>query len=112
MSFHASAQDIRVEDNHILKATLTNAAGEPVEAELDLNDCIGNQDGRFEWGGQGFSDSGQNFSFSIEGGEADLPILRGELSNVEGEPVACDINLSERIENRDGELVFVQSSPV
>ncbi|EKD17170.1 uncharacterized protein L3040_005392 [Drepanopeziza brunnea f. sp. 'multigermtubi'] len=110
MSFHASAQDVRVEDNHILKATLTNAAGEPVEAELDLDNCIGNQDGRFEWGGQGFSDSGQNFSFGIEGGEGGedgLPILRGELSNVEGEPVACDINLSERIENRDGELVFV-----
>ncbi|PBP22193.1 CVNH domain-containing protein [Diplocarpon rosae] len=90
MSFHASAQDVRVEDNHILKATLFKADGETVEAELDLNNC--------------FTNSGENFSFGLEGDG--VPILRGFLSNVEGETVAADVNLSERIENQNGQLVF------
>ena len=47
MSFHISAQDVRVEDNHILKASIPNEDGELVEAELDLNTCIGNHDGMF-----------------------------------------------------------------
>ncbi|PBP26333.1 hypothetical protein BUE80_DR002641 [Diplocarpon rosae] len=105
MSFHASAQDVRVEDNHILKATLFKADGETVEAELDLNNCIGNNNGAFEWEGQGFANSGENFSFSLEGDG--VPILRGFLSNVEGEVVAADVNLSERIENQNGQLVFI-----
>lgn len=45
MSFHASAQDIRVDDGHILKARLQNTNGEEVDAEIDLNQCIGNNDG-------------------------------------------------------------------
>lgn len=53
MSFHQSASDIRVEDGHILRARLTNMDGEEVEAEMDLNDVIGNNDGSFEWGGSG-----------------------------------------------------------
>ncbi|CAL3970195.1 unnamed protein product [Diplocarpon coronariae] len=105
MSFHASAQDIRVEENHILKATLFNADGESVEAELDLNSFIGNNNGTFEWEGQAFTDSGENFSFSLEGDG--VPILRGFLSNMDGEAVAADINLSERIENQNGQLVFI-----
>jgi hypothetical protein len=44
-NFHASAQDIRVDDGHILRAILTNAEGNPVEAEYDLNHVIGNDDG-------------------------------------------------------------------
>ncbi|KAK2623831.1 hypothetical protein QTJ16_007012 [Diplocarpon rosae] len=100
MSFHASAQDVRVEDNHILKATLFKADGETVEAELDLNNCIGNNNG--------FANSGENFSFSLEGDG--VPILRGFLSNVEGEVVAADVNLSERIENQNGQLVFSKLS--
>lgn len=46
MSFHASASDIRVDDGHILRATLLDAEGNPVEAEFDLNGVIGNNDGK------------------------------------------------------------------
>jgi hypothetical protein len=46
MSFNGSAQDIRVEDNHILRARLSKGDGEWVDAELDLNNCIGNNNGR------------------------------------------------------------------
>ena len=46
MSFHASATSIHLEDGHILKATLLNGEGDEVEATLDLNDIIGNNNGR------------------------------------------------------------------
>jgi hypothetical protein len=46
MSFHLSAQNVRVEDGHILRATLANVDGEWVDAELDLNSIIGNSDGK------------------------------------------------------------------
>jgi hypothetical protein len=45
MSFHASAQDIRVDDGHMLRARLSNANGEEVDAEMNLNQFIGNRDG-------------------------------------------------------------------
>lgn len=45
MSFHLSAQNVRVEEGHILRATLTNAAGAPVDAEFDLDTVLGNDNG-------------------------------------------------------------------
>ena len=46
MSFHASAHDIRVDDGHILRARLTNGNGDSVDAEIDLNQIIGNNNGK------------------------------------------------------------------
>lgn len=45
MSFHLSAEDIRVEDGHILKARLRNEAGEWQDSEIDLDQHIGNTNG-------------------------------------------------------------------
>lgn len=47
MSFHKSGHDIELEDGHILKAVLRDADEEEIEAELDLNYYIGNNDGKF-----------------------------------------------------------------
>ena len=52
-NFHESAEDITVEDGHILKAVLNNIEGEGCDAEIDLSECIGNEDGQFVWGGAG-----------------------------------------------------------
>ena len=46
MSFHYSAEDIRVEDNHILKARLQRADGEWQDSEINLNDFLGNDNGQ------------------------------------------------------------------
>ncbi|KAK4128849.1 Cyanovirin-N [Parathielavia appendiculata] len=108
MSFHASAQDIRVDDGHILRARLTNLNGEEVDAELDLNDYIGNNDGSFEWGGVNFSESAEDITFSLEGGDS-VPVLRAGLRNADGELVYRDINLAERIHNNDGSFYFGES---
>lgn len=49
MSFHYTAEEgsIRVEDNHILKARLQRADGEWQDAEIDLNNHIGNDNGTY-----------------------------------------------------------------
>ncbi|KAK0704316.1 Cyanovirin-N [Lasiosphaeris hirsuta] len=110
MSFHISAQNIRVDDGHILRATLKNAAGEDVESELDLNRYLGNNDGHFEWEAADFSGSAQNVNFSVEGGDS-VPILRAQLRDAAGEWHDRDINLAERIGNNDGAFEFRMSPP-
>ncbi|KAL0933835.1 cyanovirin-n family protein [Colletotrichum truncatum] len=104
MSFHGSAQDIRVDDGHILKANLANVDGEWQEAEVNLNDFLGNNNGSFEWGGSGFADSAEDIHFSLEGDN--VPILRARLFNVDGEAVDADVNLAERIGNDNGNFSF------
>ncbi|KAM5344303.1 hypothetical protein ACJ41O_012840 [Fusarium nematophilum] len=114
MGFHETAQDITLEDGHILKAQLQNEDGEYVDAEIDLNSFIGNSDGSFEWGGESralilpihdFADSAEDISFDLEGDDS-TPILRATLGNLEGEGVESDINLSEHIQNENGEFQY------
>jgi hypothetical protein len=45
MSFHESGSNIEVEHGHILKAALRYGEDEERDAEIDLNDFIGNDDG-------------------------------------------------------------------
>jgi len=45
MSFAQSAENIRVDDGHILRARLRNGNGDFVDAEIDLNNVIGNDCG-------------------------------------------------------------------
>ncbi|KAE9969333.1 hypothetical protein BLS_005414 [Venturia inaequalis] len=122
MSFALSAENVRVDDGHILRASLRNGNGEFVDAEIDLDQFVGNENGNFSWGGQssyplheyihctanalkGFSGSCQNCSFSVEGGAA-VPVLRAELRDQDGNFQPRDINLAERIGNNNGQFVF------
>lgn len=52
-----------------------------------------------------FSDSATDIQFSIEG-DAQVPVLRAQLRDVEGNYHAADVNLAERIGNRDGCFCF------
>lgn len=45
MGFTDSAQNIRVDEGHILRAQLQKADGSWVDAEIDLNQHIGNTNG-------------------------------------------------------------------
>jgi hypothetical protein len=47
MSFQESAEDIRVQDGHILKAILETDVKGWHDAEIDLDTCLGNIDGQF-----------------------------------------------------------------
>jgi len=46
MTFQHSAENIRVDDGHILRASLRNGNGDLQDAEIDLNNHIGCVDGR------------------------------------------------------------------
>lgn len=74
------------------------------EAVLDLNNVLGNDNGRFSWGSGGYLESAQEFRFSIEG--AGVPVFRAQLRNAEGNYVESDVNLDERIKFQDNQLVF------
>ncbi|KAK7422749.1 hypothetical protein QQZ08_009373 [Neonectria magnoliae] len=104
-NFHLSAQDISLEDGHILHAQVANEDGEYIDSQLDLNYYIGNDNGSFQWGGENFADSAQDISFELEGDD-NVPILRATLGNLDGDGVACDLNLSERIGNDNGVLIY------
>ncbi|PQE23888.1 cyanovirin-N family protein [Rutstroemia sp. NJR-2017a BBW] len=110
MSFHASAQDITLQSAdrlHLLTANLRKMDGTYSISQLNLDTCIGNNDGNFEWGGE-------NFSHSMPLGEVELvfegddhqPILHAFLKKMDGERKEARINLAERIGNEDGKFVF------
>jgi len=105
MTFQHSAENIRVDDGHILRASLRNGNGDLQDAEIDLNNHIGCVDGRFVWDGQNFSQSAENVQFNIEaGGQA--AVLRASLSDSQGNREARDINLGERISNNNGSFAY------
>jgi hypothetical protein len=105
MTFHYSAEDIRVDDGHILRARLQRGDGEWQDAEIDLDQFIGNIDGHFSWDGQNFSHTAQGAHFAIEG-DGSVPVLRAELFDAEGNAQSRDVNLAERISNNDGHFNF------
>ncbi|ROV95825.1 hypothetical protein VSDG_05173 [Cytospora chrysosperma] len=106
-NFHLTAElnSIRVENGHMLHARIIQADGDHVHSEFDLNRCIGNQDERKSADeAADFSETARDIRFNIEG--ENQPILRASLEQVNGEWHDRDINLTERIMNRDGQLVF------
>ncbi|KAJ4379162.1 hypothetical protein N0V86_005205 [Didymella sp. IMI 355093] len=105
MSFHYSAQDIRVDDGHILRARLQRADGEWEDSEIDLNQHVGNDNGHFYWDGENFSGSAENIHFTIEG-DGSVPVLRASLCDQEGNYQERDLNLSERVSNNNGQFNY------
>ncbi|KAF1851275.1 Cyanovirin-N [Cucurbitaria berberidis CBS 394.84] len=105
MSFHYSAENIRIDDGHILRARLQRVDGEWNDSEIDLDNHLGNDNGYFQWDGVGFSGSAQNVEFSIEG-DGSVPVLRATLTDGEGNGQTRDVNLSERVANNDGNFVY------
>lgn len=125
MSFHLTSSDLRVESHDgrsYLVGRATRADGSHNDVRLNLDEILGNDNGQypplepqlpspnfktghFRWDGENFTGSARNVSFSIEGGGA-VPVLRAELQNAEGHFQGADVNLSERVENVNGDLVF------
>lgn len=62
--------------------------------------------GRFEWGGQGFTRGARNITLDPHEGVSDVPVLRAELQDDAGNFQPSDVNLDERIQNRDGYMEF------
>ncbi|KAH0615116.1 uncharacterized protein H6S33_000752 [Morchella sextelata] len=108
MSFAISSSNVRIEerDGHTyLHADARDEDGNENGTQLNLDECLGNNEGSFNWSGEGFTGSAENIHLSIEGPEQ-LPILRAQLRDSEGNTHDRDVNLSERIVNDNGCLVF------
>ncbi|RBR14456.1 uncharacterized protein FIESC28_07692 [Fusarium coffeatum] len=99
MGFAESARSWKLIDNHILRAECPNRAGEWIESDLDLDTCLGNENGAFQWGGKDFS--GKAGEIKLDGVflTAWLPARDGQMK---GEYVILD----NRISNDDGKLHF------
>ncbi|KAL7271238.1 hypothetical protein RUND412_006006 [Rhizina undulata] len=108
MSFHLTSSNIRVENEggrtH-LRADAEAEDGSKRQADVDLDRVLGNNDGHFQWNGENFTESAKDVKFSIEGGGA-VPVLRAQLRTANGEWREADVNLAERIDNVNGDLVF------
>jgi CVNH domain. len=62
--------------------------------------------GRFQWGGHEFTERARNITFNPEEGGSRVPVLRAELQDDAFRYLQGDVNLAERINNREGQLQF------
>ncbi|KAK5019298.1 Cyanovirin-N [Cryomyces antarcticus] len=100
-NYSQSAEAFELADGHILRCNCRNMDGDYVSSELDLDTIIGNNDGQFAWGGQGWSQGAGNPNLE-EGWRltADLPGADG------GQRDRATIDLNEKIGNDNGKLVY------
>lgn len=66
MSFHLSAENIRIEEGHFLRARLRTESGEWNDAEIDLDNHIGNTNGNFHWDGNGETASLRSYGWRVD----------------------------------------------
>ncbi|KAL2839643.1 Cyanovirin-N, partial [Aspergillus pseudoustus] len=102
--------DLRIEqypsDTYLVGYCHRNGGGWN-ESRLRLDSCLGDNGGRFEWGGTEFTEQASNIKFNPEEGGGRNPILRADLRDSAGRFLRNrDVNLAERINNYDGYLEF------
>ncbi|KAF8423012.1 Cyanovirin-N [Tirmania nivea] len=107
--FHMSSVNIKLSywqgNPPYLESECRDESGYTHQSRLNLDECIGNINGYFAWGGRGFSRSARNIKLEIEG-SAQVPILRAELYDLAGNWNWRDISLTERISNFNGQMYF------
>lgn len=102
----AEEGSIRVlDDKRTLIGRLEDENGEYQDASIDLDQFLGNNNGSFQWDGVSFSETAEGVHFDIEG-ESNVPVLRAQLRNGEGDYVDANVNLAERIRNGNGQFQF------
>ncbi|CAE7069520.1 unnamed protein product [Rhizoctonia solani] len=107
MGFLAFCQihSIRLSDTHTLTANLKKRNGEWHVADLDLDDSIGNVDGKFVWGGTGYSHTATNISLSVLDSPPPRLCLYAALKKSDGTYEEAGIDLDEGISSRNGEFI-------
>ncbi len=95
--FRESCRNIRLHYRNILLADCRTIDGTYRFSSLDLDTLLGNIDGKFVWGKQGFSQSAREVT--LEG-----TVLTADLMNTAGAWVSASADLSAFIRNNDGVL--------
>ncbi|RYP42645.1 hypothetical protein DL767_000014 [Monosporascus sp. MG133] len=103
MSFQATSTDITLDsDHHTLRAKCVKSDGRTTQdSTLDLDTCIGNINGDFQWGKKDYSLTAKNVA--LDGDE-----LSADLTKEDGTTIRTGavIHLGDRIENDNGTLKF------
>ena len=79
LEFSSNVKNVKFTKSGFLEATLT--FGKPKRVSIDLNKCIGNNDGEFDLDGSNFMESGKWFSVTKYQSSY---ILRGHLTKADG----------------------------
>ncbi|EER29394.1 hypothetical protein D8B26_008124 [Coccidioides posadasii str. Silveira] len=101
--FQKSSKDIQLLSEHILAAECEVPGSGYNHSEMDLDNCLGDDNGNFQWGGRNFHSHAHNIIFHPDEGVAHVPVLRADL---DGGSKQSNVNLGERIGNVNGHLVF------
>ncbi len=99
MSFSLTSINIAINSSGVLSADCKDLGGVYRSSTIDLNDYIGNIDGVFTWGSQGFSQTA--YGFNVNGS-----LLAGQLKKLDNSWVNASINLDEHIKNDNGVLKY------
>ncbi|BDD57751.1 hypothetical protein MAP00_003095 [Monascus purpureus] len=106
-SLHTSTVDITLQHRHLLTCQCRKPDGTWCSSTLDLNDCLGNNNGKFIWGRTSFAESASQIHLSLEGNEG-IPFLHAQLNDRHGSQQSASINLMERIRNENGQLSYLE----
>ena len=108
-NFRASSQQVSISNNCMLTAWCEDSNGKWRQTNLNLNDILGNSDGRFLWVSPGsagnFQENARNIGLTEDGA-----ILQAELRNNRGEWKQSRISLDDRITNAEGHLRYLRLS--
>ena len=98
-----SCTDIRI-DGSILSANCRRPGGSYEPSSLDLNSCVGNKNGIITWGSSDFYYTAREVRLGWYDGR---PQLLAQLRNNHGYwGPDVDLELDQRIENKNGKLVY------
>eukprot|EP01088_Endostelium_zonatum_P010030 TRINITY_DN23366_c0_g1_i1.p1 TRINITY_DN23366_c0_g1~~TRINITY_DN23366_c0_g1_i1.p1 ORF type:complete len:111 (-),score=10.61 TRINITY_DN23366_c0_g1_i1:60-392(-) len=101
MSFAKSSSNLKLVGS-VLYADCNDSFGKICETNIDLDQCLGNDNGRLKWCKKGkFSTSSSNIF--LEGSN-----LVAECKNADGTVNVSRIDLNDHIYNTDGSLIFLQ----
>ncbi|CAE6498871.1 unnamed protein product [Rhizoctonia solani] len=111
MSFAESAlpESIQLADGRYLVSSLQDSEGNLHESSIDLNEFIGNIDGKFQWGKIAFLESAKNIWLDTAHAPA-LILLKAELQKEDEDYVEDGINLNEFIQNVEGQFQYIGPS--
>jgi hypothetical protein len=101
MSFGNTTKNIRLGGSTLYADCLDND-GNWVSSQLDLDTCLGNIDGNFQWDKQAFSASAEDVKLKFT-----VVNLTASLEKADGDSFSSStVNLNDRISNNNGKLTF------
>jgi hypothetical protein len=100
--FTRTCSNIRF-DNGLLEANCRTISGAIAQVGYNLNNRIGNEDGRLHWGGRRFTQTSEHCELE---GFAAVTVLHCNTQKRDGSWTSSALNLDEHIANLDGNLRY------